>query len=210
MDDENGTQASAQDRLLNANQVVAWNLARLRRAAGLTQGKLGDILGWTNQAVSEAERSFEGKRTREFDAQELVAIALAFGVPLIALFLPPDDDGDGTRYLLAGPGGEEHDMGTLMAWVVMPDSASDASVMEAYRRRLRVAVGRYLDDGWVSEAGSWLRDIEPAELRAERADRLRAFADSRIAEAAELLSMAQAIDPEPAQPADTEEENRRQ
>lgn len=179
------------------DQVVAFNIRYWRKAAGLTQAGLGQKLGWSDANVSAAERSVsEGRDRRRFDAQTLIELAVALGVPVAALLLPPDDDGERARYVFTACG-EQHDMGDLMELAVMPDSPSDAPVMEAYRRRLRVTVGRYLDEGWETEVGSWLRDIEPAELRAERAERLRAFADSRIAEAAELLSMAHAIDPDP-------------
>lgn len=73
------------------NQVVAWNMARYRKAAGLSQAELGKRLGgWSAVSVSAAERSWDGKRIRKFDADELIAVASALGVPVFALFLPPD------------------------------------------------------------------------------------------------------------------------
>jgi transcriptional regulator with XRE-family HTH domain len=194
VDDENGTQVNAHARLLTANQVVAWNLARFRGAAGLRQRELGEILGWTNQAVSEAERSFDGKRIRQFDAQELTEIALALGVPLIALFLPPDDDGDSARYFVAGAGGKEHDMADLMARAVMPDSDDDAPAMQVYRNRLRAAVTRYLDPEWADDLAGWLREVEDDDLLADRAERLRAQGQQLMDAAIEFGTLASAIE----------------
>lgn len=71
------------------NQVIAWNMAYFRKSAKMTQEQLGEWLGWTNVAVSAAERSWDGKRVRKFDADEITAIAEVLDVPVAALFLPP-------------------------------------------------------------------------------------------------------------------------
>jgi hypothetical protein len=41
-------------------------------------------VGWAKVAVSAAERSWDGKRVRKFDADEIVAIATVLGVPVSA------------------------------------------------------------------------------------------------------------------------------
>src|SRR5260370_31560685 len=83
----------ASGRHVTINQVVAHNVTRFRKAAGLTQEELGERLGgWTKAAVSEAERTWDGKRIRQFVADTLAALATALGIPLLALFLPPDQD----------------------------------------------------------------------------------------------------------------------
>jgi len=46
----------------------------------------------------------DGKRIRKFDADEIVNIAVSLDVPIVALFLPPEDDGVDVRYLFDLPG----------------------------------------------------------------------------------------------------------
>lgn len=71
-----------------ANQVVAWNLRRAREWAGLTQEQAAELLEphlgakWSKATWSAAERSITGKRIRQFSADELVAFADAFGLPI--------------------------------------------------------------------------------------------------------------------------------
>src|ERR1700690_800863 len=85
---------------VTVDQLVALNIRHWRNAAGLTQADLGGRLGWSAANVSAAERSADPARDpRRFDAQTLTEIALALGVPLAALFLPPGDDGERACYL---------------------------------------------------------------------------------------------------------------
>ncbi len=80
---------------VSVSQVVAYNLGRIRKALGLSQeqaaGRLEPFLGvrWSKAVYSAAERSYSGKRIRQFTAAELAAFALAFGVPVSYFFLPP-------------------------------------------------------------------------------------------------------------------------
>jgi transcriptional regulator with XRE-family HTH domain len=184
-------------REVTLNQVVAWNLAWYRREARMTQKDLGDRIGWSNVAVSEAERSFDGKRIREFDAHILCALALALGVPLAALFLPPEDDGTGFTYAFAPPGwrGEPLPMSVLMEALVMTDSDSQSSAMEGYRHRFRAAVSRYLDAEWTETIGGWMAEVDEPAARADRAERLRSRAQVFWDAAEEFIEMADAIDP---------------
>lgn len=185
----------APDRTVTIDQVVAGNIRRWRRAGGLTQEEVGRRLGWSAANVSAAERSADPSRdARRFDAQALTELCLALGVPLIALFLPPEDDGEGAAYVFTGPEGER-DMGDLMELVIMPDSDSNSPAMDDYRHRLRTAANRYLAPEWQAEVGTWLRAIEPAEVRAERAEQLRAERDALVRGARQLDSIANAIDP---------------
>jgi transcriptional regulator with XRE-family HTH domain len=184
---------------VTVDQVVARNIRHWRRAAGLTQEELGQKLGWSAPNVSAAETSANPARDpRRFDAQTLAHLSLALGVPLGALFLPPPDDGERAEYIFTGPD-REYDMSDLMACVVMPDSEEDTVVMDAYRQRLRMDVGRYCDPSWQPEVGRWLRDAEEPERRSDRAERLRVMAlqirAERDREARELESLADAIDP---------------
>ena len=80
---------------LTVNQVVAYNLKRARETRAWTQeeaaNRLQPYLGvrWSKQTFSTAERSIESKVPREFTADEIVALALAFDVPISYFLTPP-------------------------------------------------------------------------------------------------------------------------
>ncbi len=80
---------------LTPNQVVAYNLARAREWRGWTQDQAADALApylgrrWSTASFSQAERSVDGKVNRNFDADELVAFARTFELPLGWFFMPP-------------------------------------------------------------------------------------------------------------------------
>jgi hypothetical protein len=85
------------DRIvLSPCQIVAWNLEKIRRARGLSQDetarKLAPYLGFrmTRAALSQAERCLYGGRIRRFDADEIVAFARAFDVPVSTFFMVPE------------------------------------------------------------------------------------------------------------------------
>lgn len=198
VDDDESAQIPTEGRQVTANQVVAWNLAWYRRAAGLTQKQLGDLIGWTNTAVSEAERSWDGKRVREFDAQALVQICLALSVPLIALFLPPQDRQ--FRYAFPGPGGGQFTMRDLMEFIVMPDNADDSPVMEAYRTRIYAAADHFLDREWAREIGRWLHETSKEEELAGQAASLRARQESLLEAAAAFGDIAAELETRRRQP----------
>ena len=160
-------------RYITVNQVVAWNLAWYRKQVGLTQAELGERIGWTNTAVSEAERSWDGRRTREFDAQTMAAIAAALGVPLMALLLPPEDDGVTARYTITLDDGTPQGMAGLMA-VIMPDLDAETAVLEAYRARVRRAAEAYLAPDLATDIARLLGVLDDKEFAAVTAARLRA------------------------------------
>jgi hypothetical protein len=179
------------------NQIVAWNIACYRRAAGITQEQLGELIGRTKRNVSADERSWDGGHTREFNASEIAALAAALDVPVGAFFLPPEDDGRTVRYLWHPHDVDPDclDMGDLMA-MVMPDSGSDSRAMEAYRRRLREAVSRYMGPLWSREAEHWTEDITEPELRAEAAEELRAEREALLRIAARHARIIKTYEPE--------------
>jgi transcriptional regulator with XRE-family HTH domain len=180
-------------KLITVNQVVAWNIAWYRRAAGMRQRDLASRLGWPQNRVSEAERSWDGKRTREFDAQLLAELAVALGVPLIALFLPPD--GPGLPHLFSAHGGRDLlGMDDLMR-LVMPDPGVDTPVVNAYRRRFQAAATRHVDEDWAEEVGAWLREAEGAEARAEARSRFLSHVASLLNVVDELRRLAEVIGP---------------
>ncbi len=89
-------------RLLTANQIVAFNVAKARQLRGWTQEQatqalapyLGTLL--STASFSAIERSVDSGRIREFSADEILAFARAFRVPIPWFFTPPsawDDAG---------------------------------------------------------------------------------------------------------------------
>lgn len=88
-------------RGLSANQVIAYNLARARELRGLTQDEAAEALApflgarWSKASFSQAERSVGGKVIRKFDADEVVAFARAFDLPVTWFYLPPPPMQDG-------------------------------------------------------------------------------------------------------------------
>lgn len=82
--------------LQSMNSLVAANVTIARTLRGMTQERLGEDVGqltgrrWSKSTVSALERSADGVSVRQFDADDLVAIALALDVPLLFLFLPAD------------------------------------------------------------------------------------------------------------------------
>jgi transcriptional regulator with XRE-family HTH domain len=199
--EENGSpqdQGQPPEQVLTVNQVVAWNLAWFRRAAGLSQTQLGDMVGWKKSAVSDAERSVSGKWTREFDAQALAAFAAALKVPVGAFFLPPADDGTERTYYAEIPGEGDcpglTDMAGLMA-LMLPDNDSDSPAVNAYRDRLRWQAGRYLNPYWHGQVIRWLDEAGAIpELRTDYAATLRHHRDQSLAQAAEWDRMADAVE----------------
>jgi transcriptional regulator with XRE-family HTH domain len=180
------------ERRVNVNQVVAFNMARWRKAAGLTQEELGERLGWSNTAVSAAERSVDGKRVRQFDADDLTSIAQALGMPLIAMFLPPGDDSVSVRYLI-GDDPDAPGMANLFALLLL-DAAEPLD--GAWTEALEVAVARYTDPDLGAELLARLEDITSEERRAIRLERLRWQRDALRAVLADLDSITEAMEEE--------------
>jgi transcriptional regulator with XRE-family HTH domain len=79
------------------SQVVAHNLTRARQLRGLTQAEIAERLShftgtpWSAVTVAQAEGSVTGQRVRQFTANELVALAQTFDLPVLYFFLPPED-----------------------------------------------------------------------------------------------------------------------
>ncbi|HUP70933.1 MAG TPA: helix-turn-helix transcriptional regulator [Acidimicrobiales bacterium] len=80
---------------LSPNQVVAYNLARARELKGWTQDQTAEALEpylgvlCSKASLSQAERSVAGRVVRNFSADEIVAFARAFEVPVTWFFMPP-------------------------------------------------------------------------------------------------------------------------
>jgi hypothetical protein len=80
---------------MTPNQIVAYNLAQARQWKGWTQEQAAEALEpyvgsrWSKANFSAAERSVTGERVRNFDADEIVAFARAFELPITFFFMPP-------------------------------------------------------------------------------------------------------------------------
>jgi transcriptional regulator with XRE-family HTH domain len=128
-------------------QCVGFNITAYRKVAGLTQEQLGERLGgWSGASVSAAERSWECKRVRKFDADELVQIAAALGVPVLALLLPPPNDGTAVRYTFETGTGVPSSLQDLLG-LIMPSYGGETPVMTAFRERvLAIGASRYIHE----------------------------------------------------------------
>jgi transcriptional regulator with XRE-family HTH domain len=83
---------------VNLNEIVAYNFRRARELRGLTQDEAADRLApflgvrLKQAAVSGIEGAYGGAKRREFDAQELLAFACGFDLPIIWFLIPPPAD----------------------------------------------------------------------------------------------------------------------
>lgn len=175
---------------VTADQLVAYNIRRWRRASGITQEELGARTGWSAANLSAAERSADPERERRrFDAQMIADFALALGVPLVALFLPPADDGIRVNYVLSARGAKYH-MGDFMAMAVMIDSDDDSRVSEQYRDTFNAAAERYLGPEWAALAMRLVAGGMTSQQRADYAARMRERRDESLRQAREWEQMA--------------------
>jgi transcriptional regulator with XRE-family HTH domain len=175
------------ERRVTFSQIVGYNITAYRRAAGLTQEQFGERLGWTATTVSAAERSWDGKRVRKFDADELPRIAAALGVPLIALLLPPADSGTAVRYVVDTEPGRS-DIASLLPRLA--SSYGDATaVLSAYSQRLMaLGASRYDPAAAQAEAAQILMQAKI------EANAILASAENRAEQvAADALERAQAM-----------------
>ncbi|MDP9418888.1 MAG: helix-turn-helix domain-containing protein [Actinomycetota bacterium] len=98
------------ERNWTASQVVAHNLTRARELRGITQTEIAERLtrftgaNWSQATVAQAEGSVGGQRVRQFTANELVALARTFDLPVLFFFLPPDE-GEGLLVTSDAPHG---------------------------------------------------------------------------------------------------------
>lgn len=84
-----------QGRAWTPNQVVAHNIARARLLRGWTQEQAAEEIApylgakLSTASFSAIERSVDGGRIRQFDADEVFAFARGFGLPIGWFFTPP-------------------------------------------------------------------------------------------------------------------------
>jgi transcriptional regulator with XRE-family HTH domain len=155
-------------RRVTANMLVSYNLAHFRKAAGLTQKQLGAALGgWSEASVSVAERGWDGRRIRKFDADEITRIAVVLGIPAFALLLPPEDAGTAVDYLF-DVGADRLIVLEGILREVLPAYEGDTPAMAAFRERvLALGTTGFAEPG-ITEARQIVAD---ARARAESLDR---------------------------------------
>jgi transcriptional regulator with XRE-family HTH domain len=172
-------------RHVTISQLVAYNMARFRKAAGLTQEELGERLGgWSGASVSAAERSWDGKRIRKFDADEIVNIAMTLDMPVVALFLPPEDDGVDVRYLFDLPGesaissSNSRTAADLFMYLLSEPDDDDTPPAKAYRQRYIAGLNTYLEVARGAEFASYLETLTAEDRIVDRLARLRSQYDA--------------------------------
>lgn len=148
------------------NQIVAYNIAKARLLRGWTQDEAGErIAAHLGHRLSPAswsaiERSVDGGRIREFSADELVAFARGFELP-IGWFLtpPPSDTGVGVAVPDAKAGGiDPHELIDLLL--------GTPETLEPWREALLswpsiAHRARVYPDGKVVYAGRVDEDVHP-------------------------------------------------
>ncbi len=106
----------------SASQVVAHNVTRARELRRLTQAEVAERLTrfsgtrWTQATVAQAEGSVANQRVRQFTANELVALARTFDLPVLYFFLPPEDGSRAFDVADGPPGGWPWEYLLLLVW----------------------------------------------------------------------------------------------
>ena len=104
---------------ITPNQIVAFNLSEARALRGWTQeqaaAELERYVGsrWSKATFSAAERSVDGRRVRQFTADEIVAFSRCFRVPIGFFFMPPRPSQVEQPVVLSTP--ERHGYGIRLA-----------------------------------------------------------------------------------------------
>lgn len=158
------------------NQIVAFNINRARLKRGWTQDQAAEALAaylgarLSTASWSAIERSVDGGRIREFTADELVAFARGFDLPL-GWFLTPPPVSDDIR--VATPDTKSKGLdGRKMLDVVLGTPESLAAWEEVLLTWPSMAHRMRIDaDGTIEQLGRIDDDvhqrlIEPARLRA--------------------------------------------
>lgn len=114
--------AKPEPTMWSASQVVAHNLTRARELRRMTQTEVAERLTrfsgtrWTQATVAQAEGSVANQRVRQFTANELVALARTFDLPVLYFFLPPEDGAGAFGVADAPPAGWPWEYLLLLVW----------------------------------------------------------------------------------------------
>lgn len=166
--------AASQPTRPSPNQLVAYNMAFYRKAAGMLQEELAAELRtrtsmhWSKVSVSAAERSWDGDRPKHFDATQLLALADIFGVPITAFLLPPLEASTDNWALrpITGVGGKKaREIGMLALLRCLYDVADDdGRTARAYQERQNY-VFRNLNQDYVRPSGDLWREKQMSAAR---------------------------------------------
>lgn len=187
---------------LTPNQVVAFNLTRAREWKGWTQDQAAEALEpylgkrWSKASVSQAERSVAGRVIRNFDADEIVAFARAYDLPVTWFFMPPPpwSDRPGRPVKLDTPdakqtgtalaelidlvfGDEDHQAllaARLQGWLEQspPElTRAQQQIVDLVRHRTAALAHHGLDDlaNWQTQLRALANHLEDLEARSRRA-----------------------------------------
>lgn len=146
MDNTEHPDGGLPERAVTPNMIAAYNMARWRKAMGMTQEELGaELGGWTKGAVSAAEKTWDGKegRGRKFDVDLICELASICGVPVGAFFIPPPEDRETVRYVIKGAAGDV-DMESFFSLLwPEPDFDADTAAGSAYQQAVISAMAKY-------------------------------------------------------------------
>ncbi|MDP9070501.1 MAG: hypothetical protein M3N68_04315 [Actinomycetota bacterium] len=161
---------------LTPNQVVAYNLPRARRVRGWTQEQAAEALApylgtrWSVANFSAIERSVDGGRIRQFNADDLVALSRGFDLPIGFFLTPPASGAEGVRITTPDTKGRGADP------VVMMDALLGTDENFKYLEGTVGTWGAFAGHRAVYQDGKWTNKgpVVPDELpRARRFARLR-------------------------------------
>ena len=182
-------------RTYSPNQVVAHNVGRARELRGWTQeqaaGELSQHLEkrMSRASYSAIERSTGGGRVKQFSADELVALARAFRLPVLWFFLPPSlDDDPGLHVPHTTSRGIEF---TEFLDVVF----GTADTREPYREAFREWAAKAMDRGLIQKVDRRLSELDDFEMRAVVEDSIGDIPDAQatLRRAADLLTELERI-----------------
>jgi transcriptional regulator with XRE-family HTH domain len=148
------------------NQIVAHNLARARMLRGWTQDQAAeactDYLGarLSPASWSAMERSVDGGRIREITADELVAFARAFDLP-IGFFLTPPSAWD--NHVVATPDAGAEGLAPIELFDVVIGTPDNLAAWEQYLQSWPSPAhrGRLEADGTIETVGRVQEDVHP-------------------------------------------------
>lgn len=182
-------------RTYTPNQVVAYNVGRARALRGWTQeqaaGELSHFLEkrWSRASYSAVERSVGGGRVKQFSADELVALARGFRLPVLWFFLPPPlDDDPGLHVPHTTSRGIE--MTELMDIVF-----GTSETITPYEEALRGWAAQTMDQGLVHNIEQHLATINRAETDAAIGEAIGDVSEAQevLRNAAEILGALRRI-----------------
>jgi hypothetical protein len=163
--------------VLTPNQVVAYNLRELRQQKKWTHEeaalRLLPCLGvkWSKASFSAAELSVEGKRIKQFSLDEIVALSVAFNVPIWRFFAPPTNAVHGRpvriRVSVALPSLSEMDPGDYIALTMRQTVPQGDSLYLRYRSVIFEAILHFLIREYGSKTGFGLDAVRLREQIAE-------------------------------------------